>query len=78
MTMIQKLTTTKPMERKYLPTAEATKILGVCRNTLMAYMKEFKHGVHYVDRRRKGARKSSLFFNVQAIQEYWQIRPEKR
>lgn len=65
-------------EKKYFPITEAAQILGLCRNTLRAFTKEFKHGVHYIDRRRKGARKSNLYFNVKAIQEYWEVRPEKR
>ena len=66
------------MEKKYFPMGETLQILGVCRTTLRAYLKEFKHGVHYIDRRRKGGRKSKLYFNVEAIQKYWEIAPEKR
>ncbi|BBC24786.1 hypothetical protein [Pseudanabaena sp. ABRG5-3] len=65
-------------QKKYISTGEALQILGISRETLRKYLKEFKHGVHYQDRRRKGARKSSLFFNIEAIYDYWQTRPEKR
>ncbi len=64
--------------KKYLPTGEALEILGICRATLRKYLKEFKHGVHYQDRRKRGDRKSKLFWNVEAIKEYWDIAPEKR
>lgn len=66
------------MEKKYFATGEAVKILQVSRNTLRAYLKEFKYGVHYQDRRKKGDRKSKLFFNVEAIEQYWDTPPEKR
>ncbi|MDX2255552.1 MAG: hypothetical protein NW214_08565 [Pseudanabaenaceae cyanobacterium bins.39] len=65
-------------ERKYLSMGEALQILGVCRTTLRAYLKEFKHGIHYIDRRRRGGRKAKLYFNIKAIQEYWELPPEKR
>lgn len=75
---MQAVTPTKPMEKKYFPMGEALQILGVCRGTLRKYLKEFKHGVHYQDRRKKGGRKAKLFFNIQAIIEYWETPPEKR
>lgn len=65
-------------EKKYLPTGEALQILGISRETLRKYLKEFKHGVHYQDRRKRGGRKSKLFWNIEAIQIYWDIPPEKR
>ena len=65
-------------EKKYFPTGEALKILGICRQTLRKYLKEFEYGVHYQDRRKKTDRKSKLFWNIEAIKRYWDTPPEKR
>lgn len=65
-------------EKKYLSTGEALQILGISRESLRKYLKEFKHGVHYQDRRKKGSRAAKLFWNIEAIQSYWDTPPEKR
>ena len=65
-------------DKKYFPTGEALQLLGVCRGTLTKYMKELKHGVHYQDRRKKGDRKAKIYWNVDAIKQYWDAAPERR
>jgi hypothetical protein len=65
-------------EKKYFTIAEAAKMLQVSQRVLKNYIPELKHGKHYQDRRKRGARKANLFFNVEAILEYWNTQPELR
>jgi hypothetical protein len=65
-------------EKKYFAIAEAAKMLEISEYTLRQYIPELQHGKHYQDRRKKGARKSKFFLNVEAITEYWNTQPERR
>jgi hypothetical protein len=65
-------------QKKYFSTGEAVEILGISRENLRKYLKEFKHGIHYQDRRKHGGKSAKLFWNIEAIQEYWNNPPEKR
>lgn len=65
-------------EKKYFAIAEAAKELGISERTLRNYLPELKHGEHYQDRRKKGARKAKYFVNIEALEKYWSINPERR
>lgn len=65
-------------EKKYFAIAEAAEMLQVSQRTLKKYIPELKHGKHYQDRRKKGARKAQYFFNIEEIICYWNANPAQR